>query len=214
MDSGMGGSTARHLLSAVRVEKAVPQAKPYRLRDGEGLFLYVPPSGVSAWQFRYKISGKSQTLTIGKLANMSLAEARKRAESARKDAADGKNLTTAKRVAKAKIAQQEGNTFRAMADSWMRKRRKPAWSATHREQVQASIDDQPTFGPRRGADENLAHILLDTCTRLTSQTLTSAVNNKGRVAGSGTLGPGGCGGEPVTEPIATAPHARSLISKA
>jgi len=132
---------ARHLLDAVDVRNAKPKAKPYRLRDGDGLFLYMPPSGVAAWQYRYKLESKSQTLTIGKLAGMSLAEARKRAEKARGEAADGKNLTTAKRLARAKVARDEGNTFRAMADSWMRKRRDPSWSATHRDQVQASIDN-------------------------------------------------------------------------
>ncbi len=132
---------ARHLLDAVDVRNAKPKAKPYRLRDGDGLFLYMPPSGVAAWQYRYKLEGKSQTLTIGKCADMSLAEARKRAEKARVGAADGAHLTTAKRVAKAKVTRDEGNTLRAMADSWMRKRRDPAWSATHREQVQASIDN-------------------------------------------------------------------------
>jgi integrase len=132
---------ARHLLKDVSIRNVKLRAKPYRLRDGDGLFLYVPPSGVAAWQFRYKLEGKSQTLTIGKLADLSLAEARKRADKARVDAADGKHLTTAKRVAKAKVAREEGNTFRAMADAWMRRRRDPAWSATHREQVQASIDN-------------------------------------------------------------------------
>jgi hypothetical protein len=42
--------------------------------DGDGLFLYVPPSGVSAWQFRYKLEGRSQTLTIGKLADIALRD--------------------------------------------------------------------------------------------------------------------------------------------
>ncbi|MCC6195766.1 MAG: tyrosine-type recombinase/integrase, partial [Burkholderiales bacterium] len=132
---------ARHILDAVDVRNARPKAKPYRLRDGDGLFLYMPPSGVAAWQYRYKLEGKSQTLTIGKCADFTLAEARKRAEKARAVAADGGHLTTAKRVAKAKIARDEGNTFRAMADSWMRRRRDPAWSPTHREQVQASVDN-------------------------------------------------------------------------
>ncbi len=107
---------AKHLLKDIHVRNAKPRAKPYRLRDGDGLFLYVPPSGISAWQFRYKIDGKSQTLTIGKLSAMSLAEARARADKARADAADGKNLTIAKRVAKAKVIREEGNTFKAMAD--------------------------------------------------------------------------------------------------
>ena len=141
MDSGVGGDMARHLLKDVSIRNAKAAAKPYRLRDGDGLFLYVPPSGVAAWQYRYKLEGKSQTLTIGKLSDLSLAEARKRAEKARTDAADGKHLTTAKYVAKAKVAREEGNTFRAMVDSWMRKRRDPPWSTTHREQVQASIDN-------------------------------------------------------------------------
>lgn len=132
---------ARHLLKDVSIRNLKVGAKPYRLRDGDGLFLYVPPSGVMAWQFRYKLDGRSQTLTVGKLSDMSLAEARKRAEKARTAAADGMNLTIAKRVAKAKIARDEGNTFRAMADSWIRRRRDPAWSATHRAQVQASIDN-------------------------------------------------------------------------
>jgi integrase len=132
---------ARHLLSAVDVTNAKPQAKPYRLRDGDGLFLYVPPSGVSAWQFRYKIDGRSQTLTIGKAADMPLAEARRRAGAVRLDAADGKQLTTAKRLAKAKVISAEGNTFRAVADSWVKRRRKQPWSATHKAQVQASIDN-------------------------------------------------------------------------
>ena len=131
----------RHLLDAVDFRNARPKAKPYRLRDGDGLFLYMPPSGVAAWQYRYKLDGKSQTLTIGKCADMSLAEARKRAEKARVVSADGGNLTTAKRVAKAAVVRAEGNTFRAIADSWMRKRRDPPWSTTHREQVQASIDN-------------------------------------------------------------------------
>jgi hypothetical protein len=85
--------------------------------------------------------GQVADAPIGKLSVLSLAEARKRAEKARVDAADGKHLTTAKYVAKAKVAREEGNTFRAMADSWMRRRRDPPWSVTHREQVQASIDN-------------------------------------------------------------------------
>lgn len=132
---------ARHLLKDVNIRNAKPDKKPYRLRDGDGLFLYMPPSGVAAWQFRYKIGGRSQTLTIGKLADLSLAEARDRANSARVAAASGKNLTTAKRVAKAKVVREEGNTFQAMTDSWIRRRRNPPWSVAHREQVQASIDN-------------------------------------------------------------------------
>jgi hypothetical protein len=40
-----------------------PMAKAYRLADGDGLYLYVPPSGVLAWQFRYRLGDKPQTAT-------------------------------------------------------------------------------------------------------------------------------------------------------
>ena len=58
---------ARHLLTDRRVQNAKPRAKPYRLADGDGLYLYVPPSGALAWQFRYRLGDKPQTATIGRL---------------------------------------------------------------------------------------------------------------------------------------------------
>ena len=130
---------ARHLLTNPDVRNAKPDEKPYRLKDGDGLFLYVPPSGVRAWQFRYKINGKHQTLTLGKASIMGLAEARRRAEEARSAAADGKHLTTLKRVERAKTAADQSATFESVAESWMAKRRPTPWSPRYAKQVRASI---------------------------------------------------------------------------
>jgi integrase len=130
---------ARHLLKDIHVRTAKPKEKAYRLSDGEGLFLFVPRSGVSAWQFRYKLNGKHQTLTLGKLSVMGLADARRRAEEARAIAADGKHLTTVKRVARAKVAAEQSTTFESVAEAWVRKRRPTPWSATHTKQVRSSI---------------------------------------------------------------------------
>jgi len=85
---------ARHLLDAKKVEKAKPKVKPYRLADGDRLYLYVAPSGVKAWQYRYRHEGKQQTLTLGKLSDvLTLAEVRKRTQQARDKAAAGEHLT-------------------------------------------------------------------------------------------------------------------------
>jgi integrase len=131
---------ARHLLTDIHVRNAKPRDKPYRLKDGDGLFLFVPPSGARAWQYRYKIDGKSQTSTLGKVDNVSLEQARERANAARKLAADGKHVTTAKRVARATVAANQATTFEAVAEAWMRKRRAKPWSKTHSAQVRASIN--------------------------------------------------------------------------
>ena len=132
---------AKHLLTDIHVRNAKPREKPYRLFDGDGLALWVSPSGAKSWQLRYKLNGRPQTLTIGKASTFSLADARRRAEDARKLYADGKHLTTVKRVARAKVAADDASTFEAIADSWVRKRRSSPWSAKHREQVRASIDN-------------------------------------------------------------------------
>jgi len=129
----------RNLLSDVHVRSPVPRKAAYRLRDGDGLFLYVPPSGVCSWQYRYKLGGKHQTLTLGKATELSLAQARDRAGSARLSAADGVHLTTQKRVRRASVAAAQAATFQSTADEWVAKLRSPPWSERHKAQVVASI---------------------------------------------------------------------------
>ena len=56
----------RHLLLTDRgVKNAKPDAKAYRLADGGNLYLCVPRSGASAWQFRYRLHAKPQTAPLG-----------------------------------------------------------------------------------------------------------------------------------------------------
>jgi len=134
----------RHLLSALKVKNAKPlpddAPRPYRLADGDNLFLYVPPSGVKAWQFRYRWQGKQMTMTLGKADVVSLGDARDRAEDARKTLERGENPMLAKRVAHAKRRAQAANTFHAVAADWMRSEgRRLQWAATYRDEVANSL---------------------------------------------------------------------------
>jgi hypothetical protein len=49
-------------LTQIGVEKAPPKAGPYRLTDGEGLYLLVQPSGTKLWRWNYRYDGKQQTM--------------------------------------------------------------------------------------------------------------------------------------------------------
>ena len=49
------------------IRNARPGSKPYRLSDGDGLYLRVSMTGVKAWEYRYRHAGKQQTATLGKL---------------------------------------------------------------------------------------------------------------------------------------------------
>jgi integrase len=131
---------AKHLLTDVAIRNAKPKAKAYRLADGEGLYLFVPPSGVRSWQFRYRHDGKPQTATLGKLDNLSLQQARARAGEKRRLALDGEHLTTHKRVEMARKAAAVKGTFRALAEAWMKRRaRSEKWMPDYRGEVAASL---------------------------------------------------------------------------
>lgn len=55
--------------------------KPKKYFDGEGLFLYVTPSGGKIWRMTYRLAGKAQTIVFGAYPGVSLADARsKRSE--------------------------------------------------------------------------------------------------------------------------------------
>ena len=86
------------MLTVKQIEAAKPKEKPYRLLDGNGLYLYVPVSGKKVWQLRYKIDGKEKVLTVGKYPLMTLQEARDKAWTARKDISVGIDPVKAKRL--------------------------------------------------------------------------------------------------------------------
>jgi integrase len=132
---------ARNLLTETAVRNAKPKAKPYRLRDGDGLFLFVPKSGVRAWQFRYVLNGKGQTATLGKLSSVhGLAWARAKADEARSKAADGRNVAQEKRIAKAQRTAKAAATFASVAADWSRSEaRRAKWTPDYQDEVAASL---------------------------------------------------------------------------
>jgi len=72
-------------LTDVKIRKAKPKDKVYKLYDGGGLVLYVTPKGKKVFRFKYKMAGKEKTITIGDYGVFSLAEAREIAREFKKD---------------------------------------------------------------------------------------------------------------------------------
>jgi integrase len=134
---------ARNQLDYKTCVNEKPRAKPFRLADGEGLYLYVPPSGVKAWQYRYRHGGRPQTATLGKFSKVQgPAWARNEAVALRSKAAGGQQLTQAKRLAKASKRASASNTFGAVAADWIKQEAKRSgWTQGYRAQVKASLDN-------------------------------------------------------------------------
>ena len=63
-------------LDATKVKNAKAKDKPYKLTDGEGLFLLVTPNGKKGWRLSYRFDGKQKTLSLGVFPDVSLKKAR------------------------------------------------------------------------------------------------------------------------------------------
>jgi len=133
---------ARHRLTDRQIQNARPKAKPYRLADGDGLYLYVPLSGASSWQFRYRLGDKPQTATLGRLDRITLGQARAKAQEVRTLVADGHHVTAVRRVERAKRAAARTATFGVLAADWLkREARRAKWTDDYRQEVKASLDN-------------------------------------------------------------------------
>ena len=62
-------------LTDVAIRKASPAEKPYKLADGEGLYLLVNATG-KYWRFDYRFVGKRKTLALGTYPDVGRADAR------------------------------------------------------------------------------------------------------------------------------------------
>ena len=89
--------------------------KPLKLSDGGGLHLLVQPSGRKVWRFRYRFAGRENMLAFGTFPVVSLAEARRKRDEARKLLSDGTDPAVKRRldrIAAAASAQRRARSAR------------------------------------------------------------------------------------------------------
>ena len=77
------------MLTELAIKNLKPKTKPYRVTDGSGLYLWVPPAGGRYWRWRYERQGREQLLSLGAYPEVKLAEARERRNQARRIVKDG-----------------------------------------------------------------------------------------------------------------------------
>lgn len=118
---GLAMARLRNALTVKEVANAKPKEKPYRLSDGNGLYLLVRTSGFKAWECRYikPATGKPTFSGLGSYPDVSLADARDKAAEIRKMIAENIDPQLLKAEQKAKSSSEMGNTFQAVAELWM-----------------------------------------------------------------------------------------------
>jgi integrase len=104
--------------------------KPYRLADGEGMYLEVRPNGSRLWRLKYRINGKEKRLSFGVYPVVSLAEARDKRIDAKKLLANGVDPSAFKKEVERKEQINNNNTFEVVARDWW-EMKKSGWTESH-----------------------------------------------------------------------------------
>ena len=66
-------------LTDLLVRNAKPRERPYKMFDGDGMYLVVAPTGSRIWRFKFRqANGKENTLTFGPYPEITLQDAREK----------------------------------------------------------------------------------------------------------------------------------------
>ncbi|MAC32062.1 MAG: integrase [Haliea sp.] len=106
------------LTHARQADTAKPEARPYTLKAGDGLFLKVMPNGTKKWVWRYFYLKKAKSLSMGLYPAVGLAEAKAARDEARKLLAQGEDPSQRRKDEKASALLEQENTFKAVAEEW------------------------------------------------------------------------------------------------
>jgi hypothetical protein len=106
------GTAAMGKLTALRVKAAT---KPGRHHDGRGLMLLVKAGGSRSWVVRLQVDGKRRDFGLGSAVDVSLSEARSKADEIRKLCKNGVDPIAAKRAERA--ARSAISTFEEAASA-------------------------------------------------------------------------------------------------
>ena len=150
-------------LTDVRIRNTKPREKPYKLSDGQGLFLLISPNGKKWWRVKYRLGGKEKSLSLGDYPSMSLAEAREQCDDARKKIKNGTDPSAerqARKVAQTEQLEHDANTFEVVARQWHRKFLN-TWVPSHAATILARLQSDvfPYIGNRPVSDVNAPELL-------------------------------------------------------
>lgn len=125
-------------LTDIKVRTTKPSDKPFKLTDGQGMHLLINPNGSKYWRLQYRFDGKQKVIALGVYPMVSLGEARRKRDEAKKLVSDGIDPSEKKKTDK--IEQSEALTFEAVARDW-HTACKRKWSDSHSERVLKSMED-------------------------------------------------------------------------
>ncbi|BCD89684.1 integrase [Pseudomonas solani] len=106
-------------LTDTAARQAKPKDKAYTIPDSLGLSLYVAPTGVKSWHFRFTWLNKQARISLGVYPDVGLKEARQRRDEARESVAAGKDPRAVRKQERASLVKENDRTFRTIYEEWL-----------------------------------------------------------------------------------------------
>ncbi len=118
------------MLTETLIRKTKTPAKPTKLADERGMYLFLTPAGGRLWRFKYRFAGKEKLLALGAYPDLSLVKARDARDEARKALALGVDPSAERRQEKRDKAEANANDFETVAREWLENVR-DKWAAVY-----------------------------------------------------------------------------------
>ncbi|MCB1660276.1 MAG: integrase arm-type DNA-binding domain-containing protein, partial [Pseudomonadales bacterium] len=115
-------ATNSNKLTDTAIKSTKPKDTPYKLSDGGGMYLLVKPNGGKYWHLAYRFNNKQKLLSLGVYPEVTLKDARKKRDDAKKLLAQNIDPSEAKKEEKRLSILQAANTFEIVANEWLSKR--------------------------------------------------------------------------------------------
>jgi len=144
-------------LKDVAVRNAKPAATPRKLSDGGGLHVLIQPTGSKLWRLAYRFAGKQKALALGVYPAVSLEEARRRRDEAKKLLARSIDPSVQRKADK---HAGKDSSFRAVAKEVITKLEREGRAQATLSKKRWLLDfAYPTFGDRPVAEITAGDLL-------------------------------------------------------
>lgn len=117
-------------LNDIKIKALKAESKAYKVFDGNGLYIYVTPTGSKKWRIKYRFGGKENIFSVGYYPQISLREARAKVLEIKEMLSQGINPAEEKK----KDTPTVGGTFKEVAAEWLEKQT-AKWSIDHKQTI-------------------------------------------------------------------------------
>ncbi len=118
---------------------AKPKSKPYKISDGQGLYLEIMPTGSKLWRLKYRYGGKEKRISLGAYPEVSIKDARSKKDDARSLLHEHIDPSVARQQKKDSILQDLDNSFEKIAREW-HELKKTEWTTENADRLMKRLE--------------------------------------------------------------------------